>query len=30
MYALTQMPEFREKYTKREMAATIGVCGDMM
>jgi hypothetical protein len=24
------MPEFREKYTKREMAATIGVCGDMM
>jgi hypothetical protein len=29
MCALTQMPEFRKKYTKTEMAAAIGVCGDI-
>jgi len=27
--ALTKMPEYRKKYTKKEMAAVIGVCEDM-
>jgi len=29
MCALTKMPEYRKKYTKKEMAAAIGVCEDM-
>jgi len=29
MCALTKMPEYRKKYTKKEMAATIGVCEDI-
>jgi len=29
MCALKKMPEYRKKYTKKEMTAAIGVCEDM-
>ena len=29
MCALTKMPEYRKQYTKKEIAAAIGVCEDM-